>query len=68
MIALAIAWAIIGTATFLGMLLEYVEDRLKRYGSPFCSRDAWGVPAGWALLALLWPVALVNSARMSDAP
>lgn len=63
MTALAIAWAIIGTVTFLGILLEYMPDRKAYYGSPLCRQDAWGIPAGLALLILAWPVAHIMASK-----
>lgn len=57
MIELAIAWVIIGTITFLGILMQYMEGRRGRFGSPLSWQDVWFIPVGLALLIFGWPIA-----------
>lgn len=59
MIALAIAWAVIGAITFAGILLEYIEDRLRIDCPCLSAQDALGIPASLAILLLAWPAAFL---------
>jgi cytochrome c oxidase assembly factor CtaG len=48
--SLLIAWVIIGTITFVGILAEYVEEGLWE------KSDLWGVPMGGLLLMAAGPL------------
>lgn len=68
MTALAIAWAIIGTVTFLGILLEYMERRNDRSKSPLSRQDVWFIPVGLAMLIFGWPIGHWKSGTRETAP
>ena len=48
--SLLIAWLIVGTISFMGLLAEYYEDGIWVKG------DLWGVPLGGLILIVAGPL------------
>lgn len=54
--SLLIAWLIVGTISFIGLLAEYCEDGV------WVKSDLWGVPLGGLILIAAGPISYLTEA------